>query len=182
MPSRMPLVRSCFNLVIEVLFVSSQCLFYLTMPKLMSFNLVIEVLVVSSRGFLRTSSLLIVSFNLVIEVLVVSRKCPAPQIFSRADSSFNLVIEVLVVSSLGYTFRRMGTPFPFQSRNRGTCRFKATEEVVSVERQLLRFQSRNRGTCRFKIHDHIRENWLTDEQEWFQSRNRGTCRFKLTLK
>ena len=113
-----------------------------------------------------------IGFNLVIEVLVVSSqvKSATPQIIR---DGFNLVIEVLVVSRVmnrkGYRYR-----LAFQSRNRGSCRFKCrlaprvrvgyldcfnlVIEVLVVsskgcEREyawLGKFQSRNRGTCRFK--------------------------------
>ena len=60
-------------------------------------------------------------FNLVIEVLVVSRK--EIQTIGVGWNRFNLVIEVLVVSSK--TPRPAGASnLPFQSRNRGSCRFK----------------------------------------------------------
>ena len=63
----------------------------------------------------------------------------------------------------------------FQSRNRGTCRFKII--VVCRQVRMHGFQSRNRGTCRFKCHN---GNFQRDPL-LFQSRNRGTCRFKERL-
>ena len=64
-------------------------------------------------------------FNLVIEVLVVSsiqyrKSLPCP-----TTIRFNLVIEVLVVSSTNNRIRvKPVITRQFQSRNRGTCRFK----------------------------------------------------------
>ena len=87
----------------------------------------------------------------------------------------------------------------FQSRNRGSCRFKATAEflyysipqsfnlvievlVVSSRHAadalpncVNLFQSRNRGSCRFK--GRIKGSRDVNRPE-FQSRNRGSCRFK----
>ena len=87
--------------------------------------------------------------------------------------SFNLVIEVLVVSS---TLRppELFTINLFQSRNRGTCRFK-TDVIEYVKVIEYMFQSRNRGTCRFKSKE---RQFVTIKHILFQSRNRGTCRFK----
>ena len=64
----------------------------------------------------------------------------------------------------------------FQSRNRGTCRFKPT--VKHGTRPMTdQFQSRNRGTCRFKPPN---PHQMPLSLRMFQSRNRGTCRFKET--
>ena len=138
-----------FNLVIEVLVVSSPESTNSKPNGNPSFNLVIEVLVVSSRlsgvgihresqfqsrnrGSCRFKALNLAnttveafgSFNLVIEVLVVSSKYDV--LIAVTGLCFNLVIEVLVVSSLGAVDgggAGLGKLW-FQSRNRGSCRFK----------------------------------------------------------
>ena len=93
------------------------------------FNLVIEVLVVSSRRSDTGRSEDNTSFNLVIEVLVVSSTCVAA-LRKVLVSGFNLVIEVLVVSSVDCgVYPHMHAMF--QSRNRGSCRFKSTFPTVT---------------------------------------------------
>ena len=68
-------------------------------------------------------------FNLVIEVLVVSRAVVVGVLIDHY-LSFNLVIEVLVVSS-----PRPNIPICclllFQSRNRGSCRFKSDKPTFT---------------------------------------------------
>ena len=71
----------------------------------------------------------------------------------------------------------MSLELQFQSRNRGSCRFKTTISVVGMHDGRL-FQSRNRGSCRFKSNQIITPILITE----FQSRNRGSCRFKLPAK
>ena len=138
----------CFNLVIEVLVVSSwrawggpsrrskfqsrnrgTCRFKSSSLKVRvktskRFNFVIEVLVVSRRHCPDPLHLQQCCFNFVIEVLVVSRIENLTSSTSGTPS-FNFVIEVLVVSSLKMIHgdNAIETPM-FQFRNRGTCRFK----------------------------------------------------------
>ena len=112
------------------------------------FNLVIEVLVVSSWCNAQVLFSQCHCFNLVIEVLVVSSEDRAG--IGEEQQCFNLVIEVLVVSSwIGIDIG--DAAIEFQSRNRGSCRFKylKCQGVISI-RQIGEFQSRNRGSCRFK--------------------------------
>ena len=86
----------CFNLVIEVLLVSSSKDDTWLTLNTQGFNLVIEVLLVSSGASSHESQHLF-RFNLVIEVLLVSRMRPSK------------------VSTVGLSF---------QSRNRGSFGFK----------------------------------------------------------
>ena len=111
---------------------------------------------------------------------------------------FNLVIEVLVVSRFRLLPKSERVAL-FQSRNRGTCRFKL--ENYGQTFHVVLFQSRNRGTCRFKpmnlssrayrltsfnlvIEVLVVSRRVEHGQHThclsFQSRNRGTCRFKST--
>ena len=94
------------------------------------FNLVIEVLVVSSYLSSHHGTRYISCFNLVIEVLVVSSG-HAPKHCCRSGMRFNLVIEVLVVSSISPPAIKDLT-LSFQSRNRGTCCFKSRACASSV--------------------------------------------------
>ena len=152
--SKKPCCHACyrldrFNLVIEVLVVSSFPALGVRPRAWIGFNLVIEVLVVSRLKYHFRLKSHLHSFNLVIEVLVVSRALRSPS-RKRCMSCFNLVIEVLVVSS--WTFwhgiRKGVVSKWFQSRNRGTCCFK---KIVTCRCSLeFLFQSRNRGTCCFK--------------------------------
>ena len=93
---------------------------------MLRFNLVIEVLVVSRRQLdAGCTAEEAEGFNLVIEVLVVSRLSTGYPLKARI-SCFNLVIEVLVVSSSddGSASQAYSVAV-FQSRSRGTCRFKS---------------------------------------------------------
>ena len=112
--------ENCFNLVIEVLLISSPHR-HATVTYDHSFNLVIEVLLISSevrpkqggrvswfqsrnRGsfdfklILRPQHLSPPCFNLVIEVLLISS--PRRRGQHLRHHRFNLVIEVLLISSL----------------------------------------------------------------------------------
>ena len=104
------------------------------------FNLVIEVLLISSAMSLYEVADIAVKtrryscFNLVIEVLLISRLdtvsiCNQVFLFIQLLKplvSFNLVIEVLLISSLlrNLTDGSVLTTYMFQSRNRGSFDFK----------------------------------------------------------
>ena len=114
--------ESCFNLVIEVLLVSSLtncriCLY-------VAFNLVIEVLLVSRLQLFGCYR----RFNLVIEVLLVSVYSALNRHWILAQ--FQLVIEVLLVSQHRCRSLRHHRHNKFQSRNRGSFGFKGAPSEV----------------------------------------------------
>ena len=122
LPETVSMSQICFNLVIEVLLVSSlgigllsedmakfqsrnrgafgfkvTCSSRMCKPSDMRFNLVIEVLLVSRSVAWQRTAVRDPRFNLVIEVLLVSSR-PKTALFASRDTRFNLVIEVLLVS------------------------------------------------------------------------------------
>ena len=144
----------CFNLVIEVLLISTWMTFTMTHETPISFNLVIEVLLISTKNgcifacmeFLFQSrnrgtfdfyiempdsiQLLVDSFNLVIEVLLISTL-----IFRTGrhwTQCFNLVIEVLLISTATRKELREYRYQLFQSRNRGTFDFYVLSSQICL--------------------------------------------------
>ena len=88
-------------------------------------------------------------------------------------NGFNLVIEVLFFSR---EYPRIDTREPkpeFQSRNRGSFLFK-TQFRCDALHFLQQFQSRNRGSFLFKATPQL--PWMRSVE--FQSRNRGSFLFK----
>ena len=115
--------------------------------RLLSFNLVIEVLLISSLVQPESQESTCDRFNLVIEVLLISRKSrngigyTSKWFQSRNRGSFdfkhldiavrlhqqlcfNLVIEVLLISSHSVPNQLYAEAMSFQSRNRGSFDFK----------------------------------------------------------
>ena len=139
-----------------------------------SFNLVIEVLLISSsrsRGFSYVGGC---RFNLVIEVLLISSH---KRLCRRAENCqrFNLVIEVLLISSHNLAVLQI-LMCQFQSRNRGSFDFKSPRRsVVCRHDRQSWFQSRNRGSFDFKSSGNGR---MRQPNRTFQSRNRGSFDFK----
>ena len=111
------------------------------------FNLVIEVLLISSQIRLTRQAACPTCFNLVIEVLLISSQRDArthathARFQSRNRGSFdfkpNPQLSYQSVSRL------------FQSRNRGSFDFKRAAQVHGYEVSM--FQSRNRGSFDFKL-------------------------------
>ena len=93
-------VRHGFNLVIEVLLISSpqgdvahrNIPFWFQSRNRGSFDFKCSVVSFAQR--------LLCRFNLVIEVLLISRKCKS--LSAPRHQGFNLVIEVLLISSIGF--------------------------------------------------------------------------------
>ena len=115
---------TCFNLVIEVLLISS-----LTRPIGTSFLCILFQS--RNRGSFdfksradMASARVGLGFNLVIEVLLISREKHVI-VFDWLACSFNLVIEVLLISSEGVDADALPAGL-FQSRNRGSFDFKPT--------------------------------------------------------
>ena len=140
--------ETCFNLVIEVLVVSSRRSDTGRSEDNTSFNLVIEVLVVSSTCVAALRKVLVSGFNLVIEVLVVSS--PEKTAISQTclTHGFNLVIEVLVVSSLLFRSWQGWLALCFNLVIEVLVVSSLANEVAAASAAM--FQSRNRGSCRFK--------------------------------
>ena len=115
------LLSNRFNLVIEVLFISSKRTREICNPCLMMFQS-------RNRG----------SFYF---------KCIGLIQIKRVRERFNLGIEVLFISRTTH-YRGVANQVPFQSRNRGSFYFKGTSDSGSGE--IIVFQSRNRGSFYFK--------------------------------
>ena len=168
------------------------------MDPFLSFNLVIEVLFFSSQRSAHRDNCPTTSFNLVIEVLFFSSRDVFIHSFAarkfqsrnrgsflfkgnrivwatRANSSFNLVIEVLFFSRT--TYRRIEDPpsSEFQSRNRGSFLFKwcaacswwMARHCFNLVIEVLFFSSGSVSTDYYRV-----------VIARFQSRNRGSFLFK----
>ena len=168
-------VSTCFNLGIEMLFVSSAQLPCRSCAYTPRFNLGIEMLFVS-RPYSRASPQVhhvsisesrcfsfqvnsdnskyshpdSVSFNLGIEMLFVSSETEWERNYhTHWHASFNLGIEMLFVSS---PYRRPCRPPPrIVSISESRCfSFQVRRHAPDVAATLISFQSRNRDAFRFK--------------------------------
>ena len=129
------LYPQCFNLVIEMLLISSTGRWpppifgqkfqsrnrdafdfkiwkrvSRSAAQVFSFNLVIEMLLISRKSYLGFANGKLYCFNLVIEMLLISRGKQEIVMFND-KVSFNLVIEMLLISS-GYPHLHMARRLP----------------------------------------------------------------------
>ncbi len=187
----------CFNLVIEILLISSLRAIAEALINKYRFNLVIEILLISSSFTFSNDRSRVSTFqsrnrdtsDFKSAVTKSSGNGCASSFQSRnRDTSdfkykeypttpeeafcFNLVIEILLISSEMQCAEQL-TLFAFQSRNRDTSDFKCSKTPQKTFYHL--FQSRNRDTSDFKL---MSSSVSKDVSFMFQSRNRDTSDFK----